>query len=166
MKILIITFLCSFLFGNDEFVDLKGDKVEINNKQKNIIIVCSAVSCHNCYLQLADFFKKNNVYNDTSINLTVIVNVNKTNIQNIGYKKTLSNNVKELFPQINNIIFNCKTKGSYYYLFKKKIDERLLPNVFIIYNGQKKYFDIENIFNTSCDISRSFNDCIINLKNK
>lgn len=166
MKILIITFLYSFLFGNDGFVDLKGDKVEINNKQKNIIIVCSSVSCHNCYLQLADFFKKNNVYNDTSINLTVIVNISKDNIQNIVYKKTLSNNVKELFPQINNIIFNCKTKGSYYYLFKKKIDERLLPNVFLISNGQKKYFAIDNIFDYSNDISKSFNDCIINLKNK
>lgn len=134
--IFITTILSScYLLSQNALYDLSGYKIQLNTTKTTIAIAYSTSSCHQCYDDINNFLIRNNIYD--SFNVVVFANIDKQRYkEDMKYKRTLYDNMKEHFPNCENIYFNTKTKSKTPVFYSIKMNNYLLPNVFIIKDGK------------------------------
>lgn len=67
MRLRLFFLVNLLLFGvrcvsQEVFVDFKGSEVFLQKGKSQIIVCLSSASCHQCYIELHDFLKKQNVF--------------------------------------------------------------------------------------------------------
>ena len=154
----LITYNSQFISANN------GEKINFKSSKIEIIVVFSAISCHECYESLGRELKQ--YIQSNKIKLRAIVNVDESNARKIFYRKIYIEEVKHYFPYVEEVLFNCKKNDGFYEVFEKSINNYKLPAVFVFENTKVHYFELTEIFSDkNYTLSLSFSNLLKALSN-
>ncbi len=143
---LILMFLPLFSYSQ-KLIDLNGDRVRLDRTKINYFVVVSQVNCHECYLEIEDYFEKSNIYADSNIVVNLIVFDEKDRIKNVLIRKSYYNFAREYFPKVSNLYYSSSIKNGQGVFLRQKFNLRNIPSIIII-DGKKvsshNYTDIIN----------------------
>ncbi|MDR0971134.1 MAG: hypothetical protein LBM25_01955 [Bacteroidales bacterium] len=148
-KIVLISLLCCFIFipsfgqkQKDEFIDLYGDKATLPKLDTLYIVTFSSLSCHGCYLEIASFFEKKNVFDNKNIGVFFVVGDYAKNLESAMRRKYFYNSLAEYFPNVkkSQILFNSNIKDDIVTLFGKNYNIHSIPKIFTIINNKKTIY--------------------------
>ncbi len=122
MKILLNIFFILFYslaFGQNIFVDLRKNVIELDTAKTNIIICISTNSCHDCYQEFNDFLSSVGLYVEKDINIVILSFWDSISLGDISNRKLFYNTSKFNFPYVKQKLFTKKTKGNACFLVIK-----------------------------------------------
>lgn len=135
------------LFGvrcvsQEVFVDFKGSEVFLQKGKPQIMVCLSTASCHQCYIELHDFLKKQNVFERQDLNFVVLCFLDEKQIKDIVVRKNLYEMARNYFPETEQVYFAAMRSMKKIKFRKYKLDARKFPCVFILGKDEKtKFFE-------------------------
>lgn len=147
MRLRLFFLVNLLLFGarcvsQEVFVDFKGSEVFLQKGKSQIMVCLSSASCHQCYIELHDFLKKQNVFERQDLNFVVLCFLDEKQIKDIVVRKNLYEVARNYFPETEQVYFTAIRSIKKIKFRKYKLDARKFPCVFILdKNGRMKFFE-------------------------
>ena len=144
----LLFFICATeVCSQDIFIDYYGNHTGLENNKTKIVVTISTISCHQCYIELHDFFVKQKVFEDKRYNIVALCFLDKNQIKDISIRKRLYQASKGYFPEIEQVYFVSTLSKGRAKFCRKRLDVRNFPNIFVIDQRNKvKFFDDYNKF--------------------
>ncbi|MDR0971502.1 MAG: redoxin domain-containing protein [Bacteroidales bacterium] len=136
-----------------EFIDIYGEKIKGIFSDTTYLITFSSQNCHQCYEELSEFLEENKFWNNSNINIFIVVSENKTSISNATFRKHYYNSAKSYFDKLTKqqIFYNTNISGDKAKLFSYKYDLIGEPKVFIIVGKKVTMLFYEKFINQEKD---------------
>ena len=147
MRLRLFFLVSLLLFGvrcvsQEVFVDFKGSEVFLQKDNSQIMVCLSTASCHQCYIELHDFLKKQNVFERQDLNFVVLCFLDEKQIKDIVVRKNLYEVARNYFPETEQVYFVAMRSMKKIKFRKYKLDARKFPCVFILgKDGKTKFFE-------------------------
>ena len=123
-------------------MDFKGNEVFLQKDKSQIMVCLSTASCHQCYIELHDFLKKQNVFEKQDLNFVVLCFLDEKQIKDIVVRKNLYEVARNYFPETEQVYFVAMRSIKKIKFRKRKLDARKFPCVFILdKDGKMKFFE-------------------------
>ena len=123
-------------------MDFKGNEVFLQKDKSQIMVCLSTASCHQCYIELHDFLKKQNVFERQDLNFVVLCFLDERQIKDIVVRKNLYEVARNYFPETEQVYFAAMRSMKKIKFRKYKLDARKFPCVFILgKDGKTKFFE-------------------------
>lgn len=143
---LLLFLSCSSIQNRNKLVDLDGKRQKIDRSKSTIYVLFSTVGCHDCHKSLNEYFEKNKLYSNDSIEIIGYVGVLKENFKSKLSRKLYLLSFKNYYPKINKVYFSEEDASRNIYFFNQKIPDYEVPSILSIKGDSSVFINIRDIF--------------------
>lgn len=170
LKIIIFFFIsvslfasCSAIQNQDKIIDLEGKRHKLDYSKHRVYVLFSTLGCHDCHRVLNEYFEKNNLYTNDSVEIIGYIALPKGNLRSVLSRKQSLISFNEHYPNIRKTYFTQENKNKEIIFLDNKIQNYEVPSLLIIKNNTVNLIELKDIFKSIDKMSYKVNEDLLPL---